>query len=154
MINKITSDIIGAAIQVHRYLGPGLLESSYKTCLSAELRHLGLRVEREKAVRIRYRDVNLTCAFRIDLLVERTVVVELKVADKLAPVHVSQVLTYLRFGGYQVGLLFNFNVDALAAGGIRRVVYGHNIPKPSDPSVSPELSASSRFRTEVKEPRR
>jgi GxxExxY protein len=114
-----------------------LLESAYQTCLAAEFRHHGLRVQREVPVPVHYRDVHVEAAFRIDLLVERSVVVELKVADALAPVHTSQVLTYLRLSGHQVGLLFNFAVEALAAGGIRRVVRGAGILKPSEPSAPP-----------------
>lgn len=118
----ITRGIIGGAIEVHRYLGPGLLEHTYEVCLEAELRRRGLRVERQVPVRLRYLDIDLDCGYRIDMLVEREVVVELKVVEKLAPVHVSQVLSYLRLADLHVGLLFNFNVDALAAGGWKRVL--------------------------------
>ncbi|MGH7482634.1 MAG: GxxExxY protein [Longimicrobiales bacterium] len=116
--------MIGAAIEVHRYLGPGMLEHTYEVCLDAALRQRGLQVERQVPVRVRYLDVDLDCAYRIDMLVEREVVVELKVVQKLAPVHVSQVLSYLRLADLRVGLLFNFNVDALAAGGWKRVLRG------------------------------
>lgn len=131
-INGITGRIIGGAISVHRHLGPGLLESTYEACLEAELRYLGLRVERQVPVRVVYRDVTLEVAYRIDMLVERMVVVELKVASKLGPVHVSQLLTYLRLRGLEAGLLLNFNVDALVNGGIKRVVTGGAVRRPSE----------------------
>jgi GxxExxY protein len=122
-INPLTRRVIGAAITVHRFLGPGLLEKTYETCLAAELRHLGLQTECQVPVPVVYRDVQVDCAYRIDLLVERRLVVELKVAEALAPVHTSQVLTYLRLAGLNVGLLLNFNVRILPAGGIRRVFW-------------------------------
>lgn len=128
--DRMTRRIIGAAIEVHRELGPGLLESTYEACLAAELRYRGLRFEQQLAVPIVYRDARIASGYRIDLLVERTVVVELKVARRLDPVHVSQVLSYLRLAGLRVGLLFNFNVPALAAGGIRRVLYDPRKPAP------------------------
>lgn len=118
----LTGKIIGAAIAVHRALGPGLLEKTYEVCFEAELRHLGIGVRRQVALPVVYRDVRLDCGYRIDLLVEGLVVVELKVVQKLAPVHVSQVLTYLRLADLPVGLLFNFNVNALAAGGFKRIL--------------------------------
>jgi GxxExxY protein len=120
--DEITGLIIGAAIDVHRYLGPGMLEHPYVLCLDAALRKRHLRVERQVPVPVRYLDVELDCAFRIDLLVERTVIVEVKAVRTLAPVHVSQVLSYLRFADLHVGLLFNFNVDVLAVGGWKRVL--------------------------------
>lgn len=121
-INRLTGRIIGAAIEVHRRLGPGLLASTYAACMIAELRALGLHVERQVPVRIVYRDVDLECGYRIDLLVDRRVVVELKSVTALDAVHVAQAVTYLRLGGYEVGLLLNFNVVTLKAGGIRRVI--------------------------------
>lgn len=123
-INPLTRKIIGAAITVHRALGPGLLESAYEACLTAELRIIGLEVERQVVVPVTYRDIELECGYRMDMLVEREVVVEAKVVAKLIPIHVSQVLTYLRLAELRVGLLFNFNVDALVAGGMKRVLNG------------------------------
>lgn len=120
--DAITRRIIGGAIEVHRQLGPGMLERTYELCLDAELRARGLHVERQVEVPVRYRDVTLDCGYRIDLLVERRVVVEVKAVKELAPVHVSQVLSYLRFSEMSVGLLFNFNVEVLAAGGWKRVL--------------------------------
>lgn len=120
--DRLTGAIIGGAIAVHQYLGPGLLEHTYEVCLDAELRRRGLDVERQVPVRVRYLDVDLDCGYRIDMLIEREVVVELKVVRQLAPVHTSQVLSYLRFAELHVGLLFNFNVDALAARGLKRIL--------------------------------
>ncbi len=120
--DPITAQIIGGAIDVHRDLGPGLLEHTYEVCLEATLRRRGLRVERQVPVPLRYLDVDLDCAYRIDMLVENEVVVELKVAQQLTPIHVSQVLSYLRLADLHVGLLFNFNVEVLAAGGWKRVL--------------------------------
>ena len=118
----LTRRIIGAAIDIHRLYGPGLLEKAYEVVLAAELRHRGLRVRCQVPLPVVHRGVRLDCGYRLDMLVEDTVVVELKVARKLAPVHVSQVLTYLRLSNLRVGLLFNFNVQALAAGGFKRIL--------------------------------
>ena len=119
-----TREIIGAAIDVHRYLGPGMLEHSYEVCLGGGIRHRGLHVERQVRVPIRYLDVELECGYRMDMLVEGQVVVEVKAVERLAPVHVSQVLSYLRFADLEVGLLLNFNVNAMVDGGWRRVLRG------------------------------
>ena len=121
-INDLTGAIIGAAIEVHRCLGPGLLESAYETCLAYELQAKGLRVERQKPLPITYKDVHLDHGYRIDLLVEDEVVVEIKSVDALLPIHQAQVLSYLRFSGCKIGLLLNFNVTLLKKDGIRRLV--------------------------------
>lgn len=120
-LNELTKEIIGAAIEVHRHLGPGLLESAYETCLAYELQGLGLSFERQKALPLVYKEISLDQGYRIDLLVEGNVVVELKVVEKIAPVHIAQVLSYLRFSGCRVGLLLNFNVKLLKDG-IRRFI--------------------------------
>jgi GxxExxY protein len=120
-LNRITSQVIGAAIEVHRHLGPGLLESAYETCLAYELGQLGLAVERQKALPLVCKEIHLDQGYRIDLLVEQRVVVEVKVVDQIAPVHEAQVLSYLRFSGCKVGLLLNFNVELLKQG-IRRFI--------------------------------
>lgn len=132
-INGLTRRIIGGAISVHRALGAGLLESTYQACLLGELRHLGLGVAQQVPVRVEYRGVQLDVAYRMDMVVEGAVVVELKAVARLERVHVAQVATYLRHTGLHAGLLFNFNVDALAAGGIKRVVHGGNVRRPSEP---------------------
>lgn len=121
-INPLTERIIGSAIRVHRALGPGLLESAYEACFAHDLRLDGLRVERQVAVPLVYRELRVERAYRMDLLVEECVVVEIKVVARFGPVDVSQVLTYLRLAHLRVGLLFNFNVDVLARGGIKRIL--------------------------------
>jgi GxxExxY protein len=121
-LNQITEGTIAAAMAVHRELGPGLLESAYEACLAFELGDRGFRVERQKSLPVRYRDVHLDCGYRLDLLVEDSVVVELKTVDNLTPVHQAQLLSYLRLSGKQVGLLINFNVGVLRAG-IKRLVH-------------------------------
>lgn len=120
-LNSLTEKIIGAAIEVHRHLGPGLLESAYETCLVYELEQLGLTVERQKALPLVYKEIYLDQGYRLDLLVEQRVVVELKVVEQFTPVHEAQILSYLRFSGCQIGLLINFNVRLLKEG-IRRFV--------------------------------
>ena len=120
-LDSITHKIIGAAIEVHRRLGPGLLESAYEACLAFELKQLGLRVEQQKPLPVVYKDVKLECGYRIDLLVEKSVVIEIKSVDQLAPIHVAQMLSYLRLSGKRVGLLVNFNVRVLKDG-LKRVV--------------------------------
>ena len=106
-MNKITETIIGAAIQVHRVLGPGLLESAYAACLAYELGKRGLVVERQKPVPLVYQEVKLECGYRMDLLVERSVVVEVKSIDALAPIHEAQTLSYLRLSGCKLALLIS-----------------------------------------------
>jgi GxxExxY protein len=118
-LNRITERIIGAAIEVHRNLGPGLLESAYHACLTHELKLRGLEVETEKELPVVYKAIRLDCGYRLDLLVEKTVIVELKAAQEVNAVHEAQVLSYLRLSGYPVGLLINFNVRQLTEG-IRR----------------------------------
>ena len=115
-LNRITERIIGAAIEVHRNLGPGLLESTYHACLVHELRQRGAGVESEKALPVVYKGVTLDCGYRIDLLVEGTVIVELKAVDELIPTHEAQLLSYLKLSGLPVGLLINFNVRQLTQG--------------------------------------
>jgi len=125
-INEITSAIIGAAIEVHRQLGPGLLESAYLECLSRELVLRGIRFEREKPLPLEYKGVRLECGYRLDLLVAGCVVVEIKSLEALAPVHDAQLLTYLRLGGWRVSLLINFNV-AVLKNGIHRKILGYEL---------------------------
>lgn len=120
-VNEVTEQIIGAAIQVHRALGPGLLESAYEACLVHELADRGLSVERRKALPVTYGGAHIECGYRIDLLVEREVIVELKAVAHLQPVHEAQLLSYLKLSGRHVGLLINFNVQQLK-NGIRRLV--------------------------------
>lgn len=118
---EITECIIGCAIKVHQQLGPGLLESAYTACLQHELLKAGLTVEREKPIPLYYDDLKIDCAYRLDLLVDDTVVVEVKAVEKFEDVHLSQLITYLRLTECEVGLLINFNVKLLK-NGLRRVI--------------------------------
>jgi len=131
-INEITRAIIGAAIEVHRRLGPGLLESAYLKCLASELTLRGIPFEREKPLPLEYKGVHLECGYRLDLLVAGSVVVEVKAVDALAPVHDAQLLTYLRLGGWRVGLLINFNV-AVLKNGIHRKILGYELVQAASP---------------------
>jgi GxxExxY protein len=117
---SLTGKIIGAAIDIHRALGPGLLESAYETCLVYELRVRKLKVESQKSMPIFYKDVMLECGYRIDLIVEGQVIVEVKSVNSLASVHEAQLLSYLKLSNYKIGLLINFNVKYLREG-IRRM---------------------------------
>ena len=118
-LNEITQKIIGCAIQVHKSLGPGLLESAYEECLSYELIKNGLSIKRQQPTPVVYKEIKLECGYRIDILVENAVVLELKVVDEFNPVHEAQILTYMKFSNKQLGLLINFNVTVLK-NGIRR----------------------------------
>jgi GxxExxY protein len=118
--NEISEKIIGCAIQVHRELGPGLLESSYQECLYFELIQSGLLVEKQKPLPLVYKDVKLDCGYRLDLLVESKVVIEVKAVDALNDVHMAQIMTYLKLTNCRLGLLMNFNV-VLMKNGIKRV---------------------------------
>jgi len=121
-INEITEAIIGSSIEVHRELGPGLLESAYRQCLCHELTLRGMPFVCERPLPVVYKGLRLDCGYRVDLVVADAVVVELKTVDRLAPVHDAQLLTYLRLGGWKVGLLINFNVELLRNGIHRRVL--------------------------------
>lgn len=119
--DRIGRLVVDSAIAVHRTLGPGLFESVYEACLAEELRQRGLMVERQVGVPVTYGEARLEVGFRIDLLVEKCVVVEIKSIDALASIHVAQVLTYLRFSGHRLGYLINFN-STLLKNGLRRLV--------------------------------
>ncbi len=119
--NEITGKIIGAAIEVHRHLGPGLMESVYEECLSQELKLNGLSFERQKVLPVEYKGAKLDCGYRLDLVVEQKVVVEIKAVEKLMPVYTAQVLTYLKLSGLKLGLLINFNVPVIRDG-IKRLI--------------------------------
>ncbi len=126
-LDRITETIIGAAIKVHRALGPGLLESAYAACLAFEIADNGLKVETEKPLPVVYRQVKVDCGYRLDLLVEEKVIVEIKAVERLMPIHQAQLLSYLKLSGVKVGLLINFNVMLLKHG-IQRVV--NDFPDP------------------------
>ncbi|MFP4344223.1 MAG: GxxExxY protein [Anaerolineales bacterium] len=118
----LTKKIIGAAIEVHKALGPGLLESVYQTCLARELMLRGIAFEKEKPLLVEYKGQKVECGYRLDFLIEGKVVVELKSIDEIHPVHEAQLLTYLKLSGCRVGLLINFNVPVLKDGITRRVL--------------------------------
>jgi GxxExxY protein len=120
--SELTGTIIGAAMDVHRALGPGLLESTYEACLAFELRERGFKVESQKALPVRYRGVVLDCGYRIDLLVDDLVIVELKAVERLEKIHEAQLLSYLKLSQIKIGLLINFNVEVLKDGIKRRVL--------------------------------
>jgi len=121
--NKITGEIIGAAIEVHKVLGPGLLESAYEECLCHELGLRGVAFERQVPLPMVYKGITLDCGYRLDLVVEDHVIVELKSVNKIDPIHEAQLLTYLRLKRARVGLIINFNV-AVLKDGVRRIVNG------------------------------
>ena len=121
--NEIANKIIGIAIEVHKVLGPGLLESAYQECLFYKLQQEGLKAEKEKSMPLVFEDVKLNCGYRIDILVEDKVVIELKSVEALNDVHLAQTLTYMKLGSYKLGLLINFNVTLLKHG-IKRVING------------------------------
>ena len=132
-IDAITEAIIGDAISVHRQLGPGLLESTYEACVAALLSRCGMRIKRQVAMPVVFEGETLDCGYRLDMLVEDRVVVELKTVAKLEPVHFSQMMTYLKLSGCTVGLLINFNVTRLMDG-LRRVVRGYDAPTSANSS--------------------
>lgn len=119
--NKLSERVIGACIAIHRALGPGLLESAYEECLCFELSQAGIKFERQKTLPVRYKDVRLDCGYRLDLVVEEKIIVELKVVESLLPIHEAQLLTYLKLSGMTLGLLINFNV-AMLKHGVKRIV--------------------------------
>lgn len=121
--NDLTHEIIGAAIEVHRSLGPGLLESAYEECLAREFTIRGISFERQKPLPVIYKEVRVEAGYRVDFLVSGRIVVELKATEALAPIHDAIVLTYLRMSGCRIGLLINFNCAALKDG-IKRLVLG------------------------------
>ena len=121
-VNVITENIIGASIDAHKALGPGLLESTYEECLCYELEQRKIQYVRQYNLPIKYKDVHIDCGYRIDLLIEDKVVVELKAVERLLPLHDAQLLSYLKSGNWKVGLLINFNVPVLIRG-IRRKIF-------------------------------
>ena len=132
-----TERIIGACIEVHRNLGPGLLESAYEACLCAELSLRGLHFERQLPLLVEYKGVRIDCGYRLDLVVERDVLIELKAVERLLYIHQAQVVTYLRLARLPIGLLVNFNV-LLLRDGLRRLT-----PNRPNPSRSPDLPVQS-----------
>lgn len=119
--NEISNEVIGSAIEVHRNLGPGLLESAYEECLCYEFERRGIRYERQKSLPITYKDTKLDCGYRLDVVVNDLVILELKAIDQIQPIHSAQVLTYLKLSNLKLGILINFNVTVLK-NGIKRIV--------------------------------
>ena len=129
--NPLTSAIIDSAIEVHRHMGPGLLESSYTECLEYELSNRGLGFERQRSIPIVYKQITLAAGYRIDLIVENEIVVEVKSVDRLLPIHDAQVLTYLRLINAPAGLLINFNAARLLDG-LKRIINSRYVPPGGD----------------------
>lgn len=120
-LNDLTYKIIGCVYNVHSELGPGLLESTYEVCLEHEILKTGLNVERQRALPVVYDDIKLDAGYRIDLLVENKIILELKSVDEIAPIHKAQLMTYLKLSGLKLGLLLNFNVQQMKTG-INRII--------------------------------
>lgn len=120
-INELSSKIIGAAIEVHKALGPGLLESAYEECLCHELALRGVSFERQKPLPVTYKGKHLDCGYRLDIVVEGAIILELKSCESIEPIHKAQLLTYLKLSGLQLGLLLNFNTSLLRDGIVRVV---------------------------------
>ena len=120
-LNDLSYKIIGCAYKVHTELGPGMLESTYEVCLEYELLKAGLKVERQKALPVIYDEIKLEAGYRIDLLVENQIILELKAVDEIAPIHKAQLMTYLKLSGLKLGLLLNFNVQDMKKG-IQRII--------------------------------
>ena len=121
-LNAITEQVIGAAIEVHKALGPGLLESAYEECLCRELALRGIPFERQRPLPVEYKGTKLDCGYRLDLVVAGAVIVEIKAVEIIEPIHEAQLLTYLKLGGWKLGLLINFNVPVLKEGIRRRIL--------------------------------
>lgn len=122
--NDLATKIIGAAIEVHRQLGPGLLESTYENCLAYELKQIGLNLQQQVALPVVYKEVKLNAGYRIDLLVENKIIIEIKSVEVLADIHTAQLLTYLKLKDLKLGLLINFN-EVLLKNGLKRVLNGY-----------------------------
>ncbi len=120
-LQDFTREIIGCAIEVHKNIGPGLLESAYEECLAFELTKKGLSIKRQQPTPVVYKEIKLECGYRIDILVENSVILELKVVDAINPIHEAQILTYMKFSKIKIGLLINFNVTVLK-NGIKRYI--------------------------------
>lgn len=140
--DSLTRKVIGCAIKVHRALGPGLLESAYQACLSHELVKSGLAVAREVPVPVVYDGIRHDCGYRLDILVENEVVVEVKCVDKVNAIHEAQLITYLRLAGKSRGLIINFHVALLRDGILRRVL-GYKAPRPAPNTSSPSASSAT-----------
>jgi len=132
--NEITGNIIKAAIEVHKHLGPGLLESAYEECLCRELHLMGLSFERQRSLPVEYKGIKLDCGYKLDMVVENMVIVEIKAVDRLLPIHEAQLMTYLKLTGLRLGLLMNFNTPVIKDG-IKRIVVGFRTPIKGLPEI-------------------
>jgi GxxExxY protein len=121
-VNTLSNVVIGAAIDVHKTLGPGLLESAYETCLCHEPDLRGIEYKKQIQLPVKYKSIQLDCGYRLDILIENKIVIELKSVEKILPIHDAQLLTYLKLGGWQLGMIFNFNVSLLKHGIKRKVL--------------------------------
>lgn len=121
-LNALTEKVIGLAIEIHRALGPGLLESAYRKCLCYELKHHSMQFVEEEPVSLKYKDLLIDCAYRADIIIENKLVVEIKSVDRIEPVHEAQLLTYLKLRCIKVGLILNFNVKLLKDGIVRKIL--------------------------------
>jgi GxxExxY protein len=142
--NFLTDQIIGSAIEVHRHLGPGLLESAYEECFCYELARRGLSFQRQLAIPLEYKGLKLDCGYKLDVLVEDSVIVELKAIEDLLPIHSSQLLTYLKTQNKRVGLLINFNVPVLK-NGLKRIVNRYAGPLPGAKTSASSASSCLKF---------
>ena len=122
-IDRLSNKVIGAAIEVHKVLGPGLLESAYEECLVYELKIAGIEFERQAALPVVYKDIRLDCGYRLDVVIDKAIILELKAVETIMPIHEAQILTYLKLSGLKLGLLLNFNVPFMR-NGIKRIVNG------------------------------
>lgn len=147
-LNRITERVIGAAMRVHQALGPGLLESAYEACLAFELADSGMKVVQQQPLPVVYRNVRLSCGYRLDFIVDDRVIVEVKAISRLEPIHDAQLLSYLRLSSRPVGLLINFNVKVLK-NGVRRLV--NNFPEGSAVSAPSAVNPSARSRVQLSE---
>ncbi len=119
---QLTEGVIGASIEVHGHTGPGLLESAYEHCLCHELALRGIKFRCQSPLAVQYKGVQIDCGYRLDIVIEEKILIEIKSVEKLAPIHEAQLLTYMRLGGFRIGLLINFNVTRLTDGIVRRVL--------------------------------
>jgi len=119
--DKLSNQVIGCALEVHKHLGPGLLESTYEQCLAHELTNAGIPFKLQYPLPVKYKSIKLDCGYRVDLFIDKTIIVELKSVDKVLPVHQAQLLTYMKLSGISIGLLLNFNVKYMKHG-IKRMV--------------------------------
>ena len=119
---ELTEKVLGAALEVHRHLGPGLLESAYEACLSHELSTRSIRFQRQVVLPVRYKGMAIDCSYRMDMVIENTLILEIKSVEKIDPVHTAQLMTYLKLSQMRIGILLNFNVPILKQGIVRRVL--------------------------------